>query len=189
VLRTAAPLMAPAVALALWAGVAVAGTWTVVPERSEISFEYRLDGTPREGRFRRFSGGGRFAEEETGTAELSIRIESDSIDLGNRLVSAYATSAEWFDSRNHPAVTYRLTELTRTGPDAYEATGEITLLGRSETLSTPLRLSIENGQAHARGRLEIDRRSFGLGVGLSDLIVDVGPLVAVRFDLVADPDN
>ncbi|MEM1343494.1 MAG: YceI family protein [Pseudomonadota bacterium] len=159
--------------------------WTVVPEASQIRFEYLIDGKTREGVFERFSGQGRFDAAAPDAAQLELAIESRSIDLGNLLVSAYATSAEWFDSKNHPVVAYRLLALEPLGGARFEAVGEITLLGRTERLVSPMRLVTGTEGARAQGTLSLDRTAFGLGVGLSDILVEIGAEVSVHFDLAA----
>ena len=171
-------------ALAL-AGPAAAAEWQVLSERSSIRFEYILDGEPAEGSFRRFSGEGQLDAERPGEAALELRIEAGSIDLGNALVSAYATSLEWFDAKEHPQVVYRLTELEREAGDRFAATGRIVLKGRTERLVTPFRVETGARTARARGRLTVDRRAFGLGTELTDLFVEIGAEVVVRFDLHA----
>lgn len=169
------------------AGTTAATGWTVDGDRSRITFTYAIDGTPREGTFTRFSGEGDFDVDQPEAATLDLRIESESIDLRNTLVSAYATSAEWFDSRSFPLVTYRLIGLRHQDGSRYSAMGEITLRGHTQVIETPLSLDMTDGAARADGMLQIDRRDFGLGVGLSDMFVEIGNEVSVNFELVAAP--
>jgi len=174
--------------LAAWPALGRAGTpdrWKLVAERSAIRFGYRLDGDMAEGRFTRFSGTGRFAAARPEAARFTLRIASASIDLGNALVSAYVTSAEWFDARHHPEVVYRLTGLAPLGGGRYDTVGEIALKGRTVSVATPMRLAIGADQARARGSLALSRAAFALGTELTDLVVELGDEVTVRFDLVA----
>lgn len=175
---------APLIALGLGSG-AQGAEWRVVPERSQIGFEYLIDGTPREGVFERVAGEGNLDPSDPAEARLELRIAAESIDLGQRLVNAYATSAEWFDAANHPDVTYRLVALEPVDPPEYRALGEVALKGRTVLVETPVRLQIEAGTARAEGRIELSRGDFGLGVGLSELFVEVGDRVVVAFDVTA----
>jgi polyisoprenoid-binding protein YceI len=172
---TTAPTAAPAM------------DWTVVPEQSQVLFDYRRNDQPAVGNFAEFAGGGVFDRDAPGDATLELRIESASIDLDDALASAFATSAEWFDSRNHPLVVYRLLKLTPEGGDDYHATGTLTIRGRTRPIETTITLEIEDGEAHASGSLRLDRKDYWLGVGPSALFVDIGREVAVRFDLTARP--
>jgi polyisoprenoid-binding protein YceI len=161
--------------------------WVVVPEQSRVLFDYRRNGRKAEGQFVRFAGSGVFDLDAPGDATLELRIESISIDLNNTLASAFATSAEWFDSANFPFVIYRLMALTPEGGNDYHAVGELTIRGRARPIETTITLEVGNDGAHVSGILSLDRTDYWLGVGPSALFVDIGPEVAVRFELTARP--
>ena len=192
-----APIGALATALGIAFGIALiivpatarAMVWTVAPEQSRVLFEYQRNSQPAEGRFTEFAGKGMFDPDAPGDATLELRIESASIDLDDALASAFATSAEWFDSANHPLVVYRLLKLTPEGGDSYHAVGELTIRGRTRPIESTITLEIGDGNraAHASGSLWMDRRDYLLGVGPSALFVDIGREVAVHFDLTAHP--
>ena len=103
--------------------------WTVVPEQSQVLFEYQRNDQPAVGHFAVFEGEGVFDRDAPGDATLELRIDSASIDLDDSLASAFATSAEWFDSKNFPLVVYRLLKLTPESGNRYHATGELTISG------------------------------------------------------------
>ncbi|MEM6906050.1 MAG: YceI family protein [Pseudomonadota bacterium] len=183
-------LAALALALAsLWAPtLSAAKEWRVDPARSEILFTYQRAGQDDQGKFHRFSGEGTFDPGAPESSVLELRIDSGSIDLNDRLASAFATSAEWFDSKNHPNVVYRLTGLTQTGPEAYTAAGDLTIRGETKPIEVPLALRFTGGVAEADGTLTIDRRAYLLGVGPSAAFVTIGPQVIVEFRLTATPN-
>ena len=175
------------IALAIAPAAAQPMEWIVAPEQSRVLFDYQRNNQSAEGRFAVFTGEGLFDPDAPGDATLELRIESASIDLNDALASAFATSAEWFDSANHPLVIYRLLKLTPEGGDDYHATGTLTIRGRTRPIETTITLEIEDGEAHASGSLRLDRKDYWLGVGPSALFVDIGREVAVRFDLTARP--
>lgn len=171
----------------VWPSLAGAAEWALVPERSSVTFEYSRNGKPAEGLFARFRGEGKFSPDAPGAATLELRIESASIDLGDPLASAFATSVEWFDAANHPEVIYRLASLVPLGADRYEATGELTIRGRTSPVSSTITLVVNEASARAEGLLKLDRLDYKLGVGPSALFIEIGREVAVRFDLTALP--
>ncbi|MEM6677484.1 MAG: YceI family protein [Pseudomonadota bacterium] len=162
-----------------------AADWIADPEASRLSFIFERFGKPAEGRFDRFEGEGRFEPTDPGSAALELRIETGSIVLGNALESAFATSAEWFDSRNHPVATYRLIGLTPLGEDRYTASGTLEIKGRRLFLEAPLRLERDGDRARATGSLEIERGRYRLGEGPISALIDIGTRVTVRFELIA----
>lgn len=161
--------------------------WSIAPEESRIVFEYERNGQPEDGTFEQFSGRGTFHAEAPREAIFELDIKSASIDLDDPKASAFATSAEWFDAANHPEIVYRLQKLTPLDGNRYEAVGELTIRGRTRMVTTTITLDVGEREAHATGTLEVDRKDYLLGVGPMSLFVNIGPEVAVRFDLTAHP--
>jgi polyisoprenoid-binding protein YceI len=184
-------LSALALALALgsgtWLARAMPVGWSVARDDSRILFDYRRNGQSAEGRFTRFTGEGVFDRASPADATLELHIESASIDLDDPLASAFATSAEWFDSMTHPELVYRLQHLTPEGGDRFRADGDLTIRGRTKPISTTITLNIGAESASASGTLSVDRTDYLLGVGPSAMFVDIGPQVSVRFELTAQP--
>jgi len=159
--------------------------WSVVVEESRIRFNYVIDGEPATGTFTRFEGTGSFDRDRPEAARFELRVRTASIDLGDPRFSAFATSAEWFDSKTHPVLTYRLIGLERTGPGAFIATGDLTIRDHTQRYRTPITLDIGMDEARTTGRLQVDRTDYLLGVGPSALFVDIGEEISVSFELVA----
>ena len=180
---------AAALALALPAASAAepGPRWEVVPDASLVAFDFVLDGRARSGAFARVTGEGRFDPDAPEEADLTIRIEASSIDLGNGLFSAFAQSAEWFDAKAHPEVVFRLASLEPIGGGRFAALGDLSIKGRTRPAEGELALEIGAARARATGRLNVDRVDYLLGVGPSALVVDIDREVSVSFDLAARP--
>ena len=159
--------------------------WTVQPSASEIGFRYTSDGATRTGLFAKFEGSGSFDPDDPSAADLLLKIDTSSIDLFDDLASGFAQSAEWFDSKNHPHVIYRLVTLTPIEGNRYKADGLLTIRGERRPISSEIDLTITGELAAASGKLEIVRGDYLLGVGPSAIFVDIGPEVIVNFDLQA----
>lgn len=172
-------------ALLALAAPAAAADWEVIPQGSAISFEYMRSGDAASGSFEDFSGTGTFDLAAPKSANIRLTIASRSIDLGEPIYSAFATSAEWFDSETWPNVIYQLLRLDPQPDGSFIATGDLTIRGTTEIVTTPVTLTVSGDTAHAAGTVEVNRRNFLLGVGPSDLVTDIGDTVAVRFDLTA----
>ena len=184
---TSATLIGTAVCLSLMLMTtrSEAADWKVQSAGSEITFEYESDGSPRSGVFASFGGSGKFDPDDPANASMELEIETSSIDLYEILLSSFAQSAEWFDSKNHPKVRYRLLNLKPVEGNLYEAEGLLSIRGKELPISSQIDLSIDESEARARGTLEINRSDYLLGVGPSAAFVDIGPVVQVRFDLNA----
>jgi polyisoprenoid-binding protein YceI len=182
---------AAAALLSLWAlaaqAEAQARVWRIDPARSTVSFDYFLDGQPRSGAFGMFLGEGAFDPDDLGATRFELRILTGELDLGNPLANLVASGSEWFAAADHPQARYRLVALRPLDDGRWEASGELTIRGVLQDVSTPVELSIAADEARAAGEVTIDRTGFGVGVGVTDLIVDVGEQVIVRFDIRAYP--
>lgn len=175
-----------AFAAGLGALPAGAADWAADPATSRMGFIYQRADAPAPGSFERFSGWGRFDPTRPNEAELRLEIETRSIALGSLLESAFATSAEWFDSGEHPVAVYELARLTPLSGDRYEALGTLTIKGRSQVVTSEIELEVTDGlRARASGSLMVNRRDFGLGVGPISAFVTIGDEVTVTFDLAA----
>ncbi|MEM9046512.1 MAG: YceI family protein [Pseudomonadota bacterium] len=166
---------------------ALAKGWTVDQERSEILFTYERAGKPDTGRFHEFAGEGFLDLGKLEATRLWIRIESSSIDLNDSVASAFATSAEWFDSKNHPLVVFELTEIEQLNETDFISSGDLTIRGKTKRVEVPIQLTIKDGEAFAKGDIQIDRSDYLLGFGPGAAFVTIGDVVSVNFDLTAEP--
>lgn len=145
----------------------LAGTWTIDPIHSDVSFTVRhMMVSKVRGRFATFSGTLTTAEnplDSSVTAEIDLR----SIDTGNEQRDEHIRTADFLDVQNHPTMTYRSTGVRRDGDD-FVLDGELTL--RGVTRQVPLRLEVNGFGPDAYGGTragfsagtEINRKDFGV---------------------------
>jgi polyisoprenoid-binding protein YceI len=140
----------------------VAGTWTIDPIHSDVSFTVRhLVVSKVRGFFRTFEGTIVTGE----TPELSsvnATIDMASIDTNQEQRNAHIRSADFFEVETYPTMTYRSTAVRADGDD-WIVDGELTLKG--VTKQVPLKLEL-NGFGSDRLGLsakgEINRRDFNV---------------------------
>lgn len=164
-----------------------AKSWTVDQQKSQILFTYQRADSPAEGQFDQFEGEGFLDVANLSETKLWIRIESSSIDLNETLASAFATSAEWFDSKNHPLIAFELVSIEQLSETEFEAQGDLMIRGKTKRLAVPITLTFPDGLARAQGDIRLKRDDYLLGVGPSAAFVTIGPEVSVKFDLTALP--
>ncbi|WP_433246075.1 YceI family protein [Streptosporangium sp. CA-135522] len=116
-----------------------AGTWTIDPIHSEVSFVVRhLMISKVRGRFTAFEG-----RIVTGTDPLesgvTATIDLTSIDTGSKQRDDHLRSADFFEVDTHPTMTYRSTGIRPDGDD-FVLDGELTLKG--VTRPVPLKLEV-----------------------------------------------
>ena len=150
----------------------VAGSWTIDPVHSEVSFSVRhLMVSKVRGRFTTFEGEIVTAEDPLASS-VSATVDLASIDTSNADRDAHLRSADFFDTDQHPTLTYRSTGVRPDG-ERFVVDGDLTLHG--VTRSVPLELELNGFQpttpfgdsrAGFSATAEIDRRDFGISFNL-----------------------
>jgi polyisoprenoid-binding protein YceI len=145
----------------------VAGTWTVDPIHSDVSFVVRhLVVSKVRGFFREFEASfttGATPEESS----LTATVKTASIDTNQEQRNAHIRSADFLESEVYPVMTYVSTGVRRDG-DEWVIDGDLTLKG--VTKQVPLKLEINgfgpdgNGGTKAgfSAKGEINRLDFGV---------------------------
>jgi polyisoprenoid-binding protein YceI len=138
----------------------LAGEWVLDPRKSSIRLTTRVLGLiPVNGVFRQVSGNG--AIHQDGGASGTITVAAGSIDTGNTRRDTHLRSADFFDSGNHPDITFTADGIRLSGQGA-AVTGALTVRGRSRPLSFDAAASIRDGEIWLDGQVHINRSSFGL---------------------------
>lgn len=170
----------------------VAGTWTIDPVHSEVGFSVRhMMVSKVRGKFTKFSGELVTADDvldSTVTAEIDL----SSIETAAEQRDAHLRSPDFFDTDNHPLMTYRSTGIRPHG-DGYVVDGDLTLKG--VTRSVPLSLEVNGFGPDAYGgtragftaTAEINRQDFGVNwnAAMETGGVVVSDKVAIHLEIEA----
>lgn len=195
----------PLLALALWLGL---GIWTVgvqmpgtdrptaalpdaaapapasgwVVQSGRLGLSVTQAGVPVEGQFGAWSATITY-DEASATGKVLAEIDVASLTLG--AVSGMATGPDFLNAPAFPTARFE-GEITRAaeGGAAHQATGTLTVAGRTRPATLPFDLVIEGDRATARGTLTLDRRDFGVGAAHADEGTVAFP-VTVTLDLTA----
>lgn len=97
-----------------------------------------------------------------GSVEAVISIGS--LTLGS--VTGQALGPDFFDAETHPTARFDAELMYQA--DGYTAEGTLSIRGNSIPVVMPFELSIEDNMAQMSGRLELDRRDFGIGDNMPD---------------------
>src|SRR5215813_8619301 len=117
----------------------LAGTWTIDPVHSEVSFVVRhMMVSKVRGRFDKFEGTIVTAEDPL-KSSVTASVDLTTINTGQEQRDAHIRSADFFDVEKHPTMTYRSTGVRPHG-DGYVVDGQLTLKG--VTKDVPLALEL-----------------------------------------------
>ncbi len=147
-----------------------AGTWTIDPVHSAISFSVRhLMVSKVRGTFDTFSGAITIAED--GTPSVTAEIDVTSINTNNEQRDGHIKSADFFDAENHPTATFTSTAVRKSGSD-FELDGDFTLKGITKPVTLDLEFNgVNPGMGHGEvagfeATIELNRKDFGIDIDM-----------------------
>ena len=141
---------------------ALAGKWVLDPRQSSIRLKSRsMAGLVRvNGVFRKISGNGTVSPD--GKVSGTVTVAAASIDTKNTRRDAQLRSADFFDSGNHPDITFT-TDAIRPSDQSVTVTGALTVRGRTRPVSFDAAASIQgDGEICLDTQVRINRADFGL---------------------------
>jgi polyisoprenoid-binding protein YceI len=168
-------------ALALTLGQAQAATFTTInPAQSSVRFSYKQMGVAMDGQFKKFNAQLNFDPAKSTKASGRLDIELASIDTGSVEADDEVVGKAWFNTAAHPKASFVLQSLKPTGPNQYEATGQLTIKGQTRELRAPLKLTPPSTLA---GNFVLKRADFGIGEGMWAKFDVVANEITVNFNL------
>lgn len=141
--------------------------WKVDPTHSEVQFKVKhLVISTVTGQFNNFDGALESDTEDFDGADASFSIETASVDTNQSDRDNHLKSADFFDSENHPNITFK-GKLNKSGND-YKLVGDLTIKDTTKNVE----LDVEHGGTMVDGYGQnkagfeitgnINRKEFGL---------------------------
>jgi polyisoprenoid-binding protein YceI len=140
-----------------------AGRWRVDPEGSEVLFKARtLFGLiPVSGEFGRFRG--ELDAQPDGSVSGELVVDTDSVSSGIARRDAHLRSDDFFGVGEHPQLIFVLDQVTPSGEDHLEVTGELQIREVTIPLAFTIYAIAHGDHLHIEGRADIDHEAAGLG--------------------------
>jgi polyisoprenoid-binding protein YceI len=108
-----------------------------------------------------------FTSPEAESAVFDVKIYADSVDTGSSIKNSKLKSADFFDVRNNPYITFRSTKVVQTGPTTFELDGNFTIRGVTRPEHLTLTISGKGaGSGTITGTMAFDRKDYGMNSGI-----------------------
>ena len=151
------------------------GEWVLDSRESSIRLKSKaMYFLPVNGVFREVSGSGTVAAD--GSASGTLTVAAASVDTGNGKRDTHLRSADFFDSDNHPGITFTAGRIQVSGAGV-TVTGALTVHGRTRPLSFDAVATVPgDGGIWLDARVRVNRADFGLTwnqLGTVSLISDL----------------
>lgn len=171
------PAEAPAAATATADGATAA-----VAAAGELSAEFRQMNVPVTGSFKRFSIETlTFDPATVAAARAVVSVDMTGFDIGDEDYNAEVRKAEWFDSAQFPQARFESSAVRALGGDRYEATGTLTIKGRSAPITVTFALADEGGARVYSGEATLSRAAYGIGDAEWNDVLDDAVIVKFRL--------
>jgi len=145
------------------------GDFAIDPERSSIVFRVKHLGiTFVSGRFNRAMGRYVSPDDETGKAEIDIRVRVMDIDSGNAVRDEHLRGPDFFHAEKYPWITFKSVSIESLNTESFKVAGDLSFHGVTrritiEALKTGAR---EDGQGQIRmgfqAEFTIRRSDYGM---------------------------
>ncbi len=144
-------------------------TWNLDPTHSEVQFKVKhLVISTVTGSFNQFESQLTKAGDNWENAHVSFSVDINSIDTNNSDRDGHLKSADFFDSENHPKMTFKSTTFNQINENEYKLSGDLTIKGVTKNVEFNVTFGGEmldpygNHKAGFEATGEISREEFGL---------------------------
>lgn len=174
------------------------GHYILDPAHSRIGFVARhAMVTKVRGAFNEFSGTADVDGANPARSSAQVRIQAASIDTRNADRDGHLRSNDFLQMEEYPEIIFRTTEVTWTGEDAFDVTGDLTIKGTTHPVTVPFTVEGQatdpfgNVRVGFEGQTTINRKEFGItwNAALETGGVLIGEKVVLEFEISAIKQN
>ncbi|MEM7478198.1 MAG: YceI family protein [Planctomycetota bacterium] len=131
---------------------------------------------PHDGKFNSLSGKVTMSGESVAGIEVEIQVESMTTD--SEKLTAHLKSPDFFNVKENPTATFKTTEI-KVADGATTVTGDLTMLGKTQSITFPAELSAEAGKVKLNASFDVDRTAFGMDYGVDNIEKNVAMTISI----------
>ena len=150
--------------------------------KSQITFGFKQENVPGEGKFRKFTAQVSFDAAKPEATKANVEVDVTSVDLGDAGWNTDIQSASWFNTQQFPKSSFVMTGGAKAlGGGRFEAPAKFTLKGVTRDVVASFTAKPDAGGTLLEGMVPVKRNDYKMGEGpWADPSV-VANEVAVRF--------
>lgn len=171
--------------LVLTPGARAAEFNAIRADRSTLSFVFKQMGVPVAGSFKKFAARISFDPAQPGAAKAAIDLDLAGIDAGSPEANDEVAGKAWFNSRVFPRATFVSTAATALGGNRYQVSGNMTIKGRTRSVSAPFTFTQRGDGAAIDGTFVLKRADFAVGEGEWADFGTVANEIQIKFHFLA----
>lgn len=158
----------------------------VLTNESTVTFGYKQMGVSLDGKFNKFAAQLAFDPARLAKAQARIDIDVASIDTGSDEGNEEVVGKQWFNAKAFPAASFVSTGLKALGGNRYEASGKLSIKGRTLDVKAPVTFQSAGNKGQFDGAFTIKRLDYAIGEGVWTDVDTVANEIQIRFHLVVN---
>lgn len=156
----------------------------VVTGESTVTFGYKQMGVTLDGKFDKFVAQLSFDPTKVDKAQAKIDIDVASIDTGSDEGNEEVVGKQWFNAKAFPTASFTSTGLKSLGDNRYEASGKLSIKGRTLDVKAPVTFQSAGHKGQFDGAFTIKRLDYAIGEGAWSDVGTVANEIQIKFHLV-----
>jgi polyisoprenoid-binding protein YceI len=157
--------------IALGHGVKAGETYPLDGENTKVTFVGTKPEGKHDGGFKKLTGVIRMADLNPANMTIEVIIETDSLYSDDPKLTGHLKAPDFFDVKTFPNAKFVSSKVESTA-SGVTVTGDLTLLGKTKTISFPAKVDTSNG-LRLDSEFKIDRTQFGMIYGKGKVHDDV----------------
>lgn len=158
---------------------------TLQAAKSSVAFTSKQMGVAVDGHFKKFNAALSFDPAKPTAASARIDLDLNSIDAGSPDANDEVAGKQWFNVKVFPTASFVSSSVKALGGDRYEATGKLSIKGKSQDMVLPFTAKQDGNTATFDGSFTLKRLDFAIGEGPWSDVGTVANEVQIKFRLVA----
>lgn len=155
-----------ALALFISSAYAAPSQWEIIPAKSQLNFTATQNGSPVSGEFKQFKADLKVDVNDLKTSSINIIIDMNSVNASYAEVKNTLLTPDWFNVKVFPKAEFKSTHFIKTGDNAYQALGTLTIRDKSTPVTLTFTASFpQENEGIVTGSTQIKRSAFGVGQG------------------------
>jgi polyisoprenoid-binding protein YceI len=130
---------------------------------SSVTFKIKNAGIGIDGSFKGFQGTVNFDPESLSSSNFDVSVDAKTIDTDNGTRDNHLKEDEYFGVEKHPKISMKSSKIEKVSDGKYKATFNLTLKGKTKSVSFPFSYSKTSTGYKLNGSFEIDRRDYEVG--------------------------
>lgn len=167
--------------LVLIAGSVAAAEFALTGANTTVTFIGTKPNGKHEGGFKTVAGTASVPDDDLTKLKIQVEIDTTSLYSDNPKLTNHLKSPDFFGVKTNPTAKFVATKVEKAGAE-YKITGDLTLLGKTKSVSFPARISVKGDTLNLTSKFTIDRTQWGMtyGRGKVDDEVTLGVKIAAK---------